>query len=732
MLPLEALKHYFGYEAFRPGQAEIINASLNQQDVLAILPTGGGKSICFQLPALLKPGVTLVVSPLIALMLDQVLALQKNGIPATFLNSTLAAAEARARIHSILNGEVKLLYVAPERLVSDSFTALLANIHQTVGIASFVVDEAHCVSEWGHDFRPDYRQLSRLRELFPSIPMMALTATATHCVRADITEQLSLKQPFIHVASFNRPNLYYEVIEKSRGKVSLSELTRYIKKTEGSGIIYCMSRKNVEKLASELNENGISALPYHAGLNNDTRTDHQTRFIRDDVQIMVATVAFGMGINKPDVRFVIHYDLPQTIEGYYQESGRGGRDGEPARCTLFFSPGDIKQADWFIQNKVHPETNEPLEDEQRIARQQLRQIAAYADSTLCRRTTLLGYFGEAFPGNCGQCDNCRFPKPKQDWTIEAQKFLSCVARTGERFGSRYIIDVLRGSTRDKVTKNGHETLSTFGIGLDKSIKEWQHLARSLVQQNLVNESDDGHGILTLNTLSWAVLRGQHQVWVALPNQLSKEKVTIEKEPDLGPIHTGLFQSLRTLRKELADDQGLAPYMIFTDSSLKEMARYRPCSLPSFSKITGVGDKKLEVYGSIFVKHIFTYCQQHRLHEAMPRFIPSETPTEKKPTARERTLNVCKLFQRGLYPQDIAKSLEMKVQRVYEHLADGIEAGQIPSIERLVSPERQTMMLKAFDKHGADRLKPIYEELNEQFSYEELRVMRALWKVTNRN
>ncbi|AFY61844.1 DNA helicase RecQ [Synechococcus sp. PCC 6312] len=730
MLPLEALKHYFGYEAFRPGQADIITASLNQQDVLAILPTGGGKSICFQLPALLKTGITLVVSPLIALMLDQVVALQKNGIAATFLNSTLSAAEARGRIAAIMAGEVKLLYVAPERLVSDSFTALLETIHQTVGISSIVVDEAHCVSEWGHDFRPDYRQLSRLRERFPTIPVIALTATATHRVRTDITEQLSLKKPFVHVASFNRPNLYYEVIEKSRGKVSLSELTGYIKETEGSGIIYCMSRKQVEKLASELNENGISALPYHAGLSNETRTDHQTRFIRDDVQIMVATVAFGMGINKPDVRFVIHYDLPQTIEGYYQESGRAGRDGEPARCTLFFSPGDIKQADWFIQNKVHPETNEPLEDEQRIARQQLRQIAAYADSTLCRRTTLLGYFGEVFGGNCGQCDNCRFPKPKQDWTIEAQKFLSCVARTNERFGIRHIVDILRGSTQDKVIKYGHDKLSTFGIGLDKSIKEWQHLARSLVQQNLVNESDDGYGILTLNTLSWAVLRGQHQVWVSMPNQLSKEKVTVEKEPNLGPIHTGLFQSLRTLRKELADDQGIAPYLIFTETSLKEMARYRPCSLASFSRITGVGDKKLEVYGSTFVNRIFSYCKTHGLSEAMPHFIPREAVPEKK-AAGERTRNVCKLFQNGLYPQDIAKSLEMKVQRVYEHLADGIEAGQIASIEKLVSSERQTTMLKAFDKHGADRLKPIYEELNEQFSYEELRVVRALWKVKSK-
>lgn len=469
MLPLDALKQYFGYEGFRSGQAEIITASLNQHDVLAILPTGGGKSICFQLSALLKPGVTLVVSPLIALMLDQVVALQRNGIPATFLNSSLSTNEARARINSILAGEVKLLYIAPERLVNESFANLLENIHQTVGIASFVIDEAHCVSEWGHDFRPDYRQLKRLRNLFPTIPMMALTATATHRVRTDITEQLALKNPFTHIASFNRPNLYYEVIEKKRGKVSLSELTNYIKETEGSGIIYCMSRKKVEQVASDLNRNGIPTLPYHAGLSPEIRTDHQTRFIRDDVQVMVATVAFGMGINKPDVRFVIHYDLPQTIEGYYQESGRAGRDGEPARCTLFFSPGDIKQVDWFIKNKVHPETNEPLEDEQRIARQQLRQIAAYADSTLCRCTTLLGYFGEAFPGNCGQCDNCRFPKAKQDWTVEAQKFLSCVARTGERFGSRHIIDVLRGSTREKVTKNGHERLSTFGIGVDKSI-----------------------------------------------------------------------------------------------------------------------------------------------------------------------------------------------------------------------------------------------------------------------
>ena len=431
----QALKHFFGYDSFRPGQREIVEAALQKRDMMIVMPTGGGKSLCFQLPALLKPGLTVVVSPLIALMQDQVEALQDNGIGATFLNSTLSSQETRSRETAILEGKIKLLYVAHERLLGERFLPFLDIVANKLGISAFAIDEAHCVSEWGHDFRPEYRQMQRVRDRYPDIPIMGLTATATERVRQDIIQQLTLRNPYIHVASFNRPNLYYEVRPKT--KHSFAEVLQIIQKKGGSGIIYCLSRKKVDEVAYKLQQSGIQALPYHAGMNDVDRATNQTRFIRDDVQVMVATIAFGMGINKPDVRFVIHYDLPKNLEGYYQESGRAGRDNEPAHCSLFYGYGDVKTIDYIIEQKPDPQ-------EQRIARQQLRRVINYAESSDCRRTIQLSYFGDSFPGDCGTCDNCCNQKPVEDWTIEAMKFLSCVARCQEKFGMNHIIDVLRG------------------------------------------------------------------------------------------------------------------------------------------------------------------------------------------------------------------------------------------------------------------------------------------------
>ncbi|MGL5033606.1 MAG: DNA helicase RecQ, partial [Microcystaceae cyanobacterium] len=487
----EFLKHYFGYDAFRSGQRQIIEQALDSQDQLIIMPTGGGKSLCFQLPALLMPGLTIVVSPLIALMQDQVTALQDNGIGATFLNSTLNGGENRDREKAILNGEIKLLYVAPERLLSESFSDFLDQIAQRIGIDFFAIDEAHCVSEWGHDFRPNYRQLSYLRLRFPTIPVMALTATATERVRADICSQLKLKNPQIHIASFNRSNLYYEVYHESRDR--FSQLLKIIENNQGSGIVYCLSRKNVEKVAEKLQNYGIKALPYHAGLSDKERSENQTRFIRDDVQVMVATIAFGMGINKPDVRFVVHYNLPKTLESYYQESGRAGRDGENAYCGLFLNYSDIKTLEYFLEQKTDP-------NEQKIARQQIQQVVDYAEAMECRRTVQLSYFGEFFAGNCRQCDNCLSPHPLEDWTTEAMKFLSCVARCQQRYGMTYIIEILRGSKHHKILERGHETLSTYGIGQDHSTEEWKNLGRSLIRQGLLAQSDDGYSVLRLNEL----------------------------------------------------------------------------------------------------------------------------------------------------------------------------------------------------------------------------------------
>lgn len=511
----QALQQHFGYDTFRIGQRQVIVSALQNQDVLAIMPTGAGKSLCFQLPALLKPGMMVVVSPLISLMQDQVQALQARGMAATFLNSTLPSATIRERMQQIRQGKIKLLYVAPERLLMPDFLQFLQSLQPGVGIeiSGFAIDEAHCVSEWGHDFRQDYRQLGQIRQIFPEVPILALTATATSRVRQDMIEQLCLQSPHICLGSFNRTNLYYEVRPK-RSQI-YKELVQLIRQQSGAGIIYCLSRKRVDELVVKLNQDGISALPYHAGLTAKIRETNQTKFLADDVEVIVATIAFGMGINKPDVRYVIHYDLPRSLEGYYQEAGRAGRDGEPAQCILFYGQGDIRTIDFLIRQKVDPTSGEPLEAEQRKAQQQLRRVIDYCEATDCRRTAQLSYFGEVFPGDCGQCDNCCTELIWQDWTIPAQKLLSCVARCQERFGAGYIIEVLLGSGNERIRRNRHDQLSTYGIGRELSEADWKILVRSLRHQGLVSETTDGYGVLQLNELSWEVLRKQRQVQVGI-------------------------------------------------------------------------------------------------------------------------------------------------------------------------------------------------------------------------
>jgi ATP-dependent DNA helicase RecQ len=608
---LAALKEYFGYDRFRPGQAQIVSAAMERRDLLAIMPTGGGKSLCFQLPALLQPGVTIVVSPLIALMQDQVQLLQNNGIAATFINSSLMGGEIRSRIDDLLAGKTKLLYVAPERLLNPDFLHdFLPRLALEIGIAAIVIDEAHCVSEWGHDFRPEYRQLTTIRQHFPAIPFQAFTATATERVRQDICTQLSLRDPFYHLSSFNRTNLYYEVLPKSRQ--TYQQLLSQVRSTAGAGIIYCLSRKRVEEVTTKLQQDGISALAYHAGLDRDTRQDNQDRFIRDDVRVMVATVAFGMGINKPDVRFVVHYDLPRNMEGYYQEAGRAGRDGEKSRCTLFFGIGDIKTIEYLIAQKVDPQTNEPLEEEQRVAKYQLRRVVAYAEATECRRTVQLAYFGETFQAPCNCCDNCLSPQPIEDRTIDAQKFLSCIARfsqRGQRYGLSHTIDVLRGSSNEKVKKYRHDELSTYGIGKDRSADEWRHLARSLIDRRLVDETDDGYPVLQLNSDSWEVMRGDRQVQIAIKKSPPKKEKTAKTIiPIADSTVTALYEELRQLRKHIADIQGVPPYVVFPDASLWQMARDQPNTLTDFKRISGVGNRKLEQYGSLFVGKIVAFTK----------------------------------------------------------------------------------------------------------------------------
>lgn len=722
-----ALKHYFGYDSFRPGQRQIIEKALQNRDQLVVMPTGGGKSLCYQLPALLKPGLTIVVSPLIALMQDQVQALQDNGIAATFLNSSLNGTELRERERAILEGETKLVYIAPERLLNEG---MLLDWMAQVYVASIAIDEAHCVSEWGHDFRPEYRQLRQLRQWFANVPIMALTATATERVRHDIITQLELTDPFVHSTSFNRPNLYYEV--RSKHKQSYRELLDLIRQQEGtSGIVYCLSRKRVDELTNRLQLDGVSALPYHAGMDNKLRTEHQSRFIRDDVQVMVATIAFGMGINKPDVRFVVHYDLPRNIEGYYQESGRAGRDGEPAHCVLFFGAGDIKTVEFLISQKVDPATGEPLEAEQRIASQQLRRVIDYAQATECRRIIQLGYFGESFPGSCNNCDNCRHPKPIEDWTIEAQKFLSCIARVRERFGMNYIIDVLRGSKSQRILQNGHDRLSTYGIGKDRSADEWKMLGRSLIHQGLVDETTDGYSVLQLNELSWEVLRKQRTVAIAVLPKPIVTTPTPASTQDTELVED-LFQRLQKLRKRLADEQSVPPYVVFQNASLREMAETQPLTNTQFASISGVGSRKLEQYGHVFLAEIRAFRQEKGI-AANPQPQPAAIATSSAAIAlypADTHLATFKLYQQGLKPFEIAEQRNLRLSTITSHLAELIEMGYDIPLETLVLPARQERIVAAIQAVGADSRRRLRDYLGEVFGYDEINLVVAWWRRNN--
>lgn len=601
------LKRAFGFDSFRPGQEAVVRDALAHRDVLAIMPTGGGKSLCFQLPAIMQTGVTLVVSPLIALMQDQVRQLQDNGIAATFINSSLAASDLHARTAAAVRGDYRLLYLAPERLLHQDFlNNVLPRLVASTGVSAIVIDEAHCVSEWGHDFRPEYRQLSQLRKRYPNVPVLAFTATATPRVRNDIVQQLALREPAIHVASFNRPNLHYAVRPKS--KYTYDELLARARESDSAGIVYCLSRKRVDELAAKLREDRISALPYHAGLDADERSRNQEAFIRDDARIIVATIAFGMGINKPDVRWVVHYDLPRTLESYYQESGRAGRDGDPAKCVLYFGAADIRTAEFLIQQKVDSMTGEPLEDEQRMARQQLRQVLNYAESTECRRAIQLRYFGETFAPPCRGCDNCCEPRETKDWTVEAQQFLSCVARLAqrrERYGAAYLIEILRGGQSQKLVDRGHQTLSVYGIGKTRSVDEWRHLVRTLAHQGLVEETQDGYPVLLLNKSSWEVLRGERRVEFAeaIRSAGGRKRPGATAAPSHSSADDALFDQLRALRKKLADENGFPPYVIFHDSTLREMAARKPTTLAEFAMIPGVGQTKLARYGEFFTQVI---------------------------------------------------------------------------------------------------------------------------------
>lgn len=590
MKTLVALEKYFGFSSFRPLQAEIIHDVLAKKDVFVLMPTGGGKSLCYQVPAVVQEGLTIVVSPLISLMKDQVDALRKNGISASFLNSSQSASEQQDILHLLKNHSLSLLYVAPERLAQKNFLSLL----EILPISLFAIDEAHCISAWGHDFRPEYRHLSILRKHFPGVPIIALTATATDIVKKDIIKQLGLSNTSVYQASFNRPNLSYAVYQKAQ---DLSHILGYLNDHPNtSGIIYCSTREGVDRLSSKLKKYGISALPYHAGLTDVDRKKHQEAFIKDDILVIVATVAFGMGIDKPNVRFVIHNNLPTNLERYYQETRRAGRDGLPSECIMLFSPADIFTIEHFIRQKE--------DREQMVARRHLEYVLQFARSNICRRKQLLSYFGEDFAHDtCQNCDNCLNPKQTFDATVLTQKILSCIYKTGQRFGISHIAHVLVGSNAKKVKDNRHNELSTFGIINDYSAKEVKAFIYELIQLGYITKSKDQYAILQLNSTSKKILKGEEKIYLTQQVQQISKLSETDKTVD-----SHLFNRLRALRKKLADSENIPPYIVFSDAVLQDMALFFPQTLEDFAKLKGVGEKKLQTYGEIFTKEIISYCK----------------------------------------------------------------------------------------------------------------------------
>ena len=696
----QLLKRYFGYEHFRPMQADIIQAVMDGKDSLVLMPTGGGKSVCYQIPALALPGTGIVVSPLISLMKDQVEGLKNNGVKAAFLNSSLTVSEQRQVEDDLFYGKYDLIYISPEKLLSAGFIPLLRKME----ISLFAIDEAHCISSWGHDFRPEYTQMQFLKREFPQTPIIALTATADKLTRKDIVDQLQLSDPQIFISSFDRPNLSLEV---RPGQKRIEQIIDFIEeRPKQAGIIYCLSRKATEELAAKLQQKGIRAGYYHARLEDRQRSEVQEAFLNDKLQVISATIAFGMGIDKSNVRWVIHYNLPMSIENYYQEIGRAGRDGAKADTLMFYSFRDV-QVLKDIMEEGSPEHRE-------IRLNKLERMQQFAEAPNCRRRILLNYFGEHQEGNCGNCDNCKHPPAYFDGTEIAQKALSAVYRVRESVGINLLIDILRGSGRKEILANGYHTIKTYGAGREFSSNDWQHFLMQLLHLGYIEIAHDKHQAVQLTPASQPILFGQQKVQLARRPDFVKVKEdpkTTQQKTVRARQDDELFERLRQMRAGLARSQGIPPYLIFTDATLEELAAQKPATPGQLRKIPGIGDSKMERYGELVLNEILIYQQ--------------ERP---KPESNDNLLRTFDYYRQSLPLESIARERNLSLDTIVSHLVQLKKQGLPVDLNRYVSEEELEMVAQAVKAIGDDRkLKPIYQHLEERLPYHAIRMALAMLK-----
>lgn len=702
---LKPLEKYFGYTSFRKNQEAVIKTILAGQDTLVLMPTGGGKSLCYQIPALLSDGVTLVVSPLISLMKDQVDALRVNGIAAAYLNSSLSSDEQTFVFHQLKAGELKLLYLAPERLVGSENRFI--DFLKSINISLLAIDEAHCISQWGHDFRPEYRMLAEVKKALDNIPTIALTATADPITQKDILDKLQLTNPEVFISSFNRENIHYRVAPKRQ---SYSQLLDFLsERRDQSGIIYVLSRASTEDLSERLTQDGFPAKPYHAKLDSSVKEKHQEEFLRDETQIIVATVAFGMGINKSNVRYVVHMDLPKNIEGYYQETGRAGRDGLKSNALLFYSYADVIK----LQGFVEVEGNDA---QSRILREKLQQMAIYGDLRTCRRKFLLNYFGEEAPDYCGNCDVCLNEYQTFDGTVLAQKALSAVARLEERFGVGYVIDFLRGSKSQKIWDQ-HKELKTYGAGAEVSKKDWHRYINDLLQLGYLKKSTDQFSTLQLTEKSWSVLKGQETVMLVAAVEPAEVVGSTANES----IEEALINQLKILRRQLAKEENVPAYIIFSDATLQELATYLPTQSDDLRKISGFGEVKIAKYGAAFLGEINQYCIENDVESrmsALRRKSRRRRSADKKTDTKQVTYDY---YQQGKSVDEIAQIRDLRPSTVCSHLAYYVQNGTIP-ISELVDAEKVTKIEDAIYVHGDAALKPLKDSLGDSITYDEIRLV----------